>query len=44
MKFVEYMMYFSYCFKLEITNFLIDKSPSLCYNDLAFGRIFLCIG
>ena len=26
--------------ELEIANFIIDKSPSLCYNDLAFGQIF----
>lgn len=29
-----------FAFQLEFTNFLIDKSPSLCYNGLAFGRIF----
>ncbi len=37
-KFVHYFLYNLY--GLEFTNFSIDKSPSLCYNDLAFGRIF----
>lgn len=45
MKFVHYFfaakfVFAFFAFRLEITNFLIDKSPPLCYNGLAFGRIF----
>lgn len=39
--FVKFVHYFSSNFyELEFTNFSIDKSPPLCYNGLAFGRIF----
>lgn len=38
MKFVHYFS--SNFYELEFTNFSIDKSPPLCYNGLAFGRIF----